>query len=64
MDIPILVSALIGLGFYCHHLLNRIRDLMDQHESMTDMIMAMAKELKELGSTNVFIAEIPEEEAP
>jgi hypothetical protein len=64
MDIPILVSALIGLGLYCHHLLNRLRDALDQAESMSEMIISMARELRALGSTNVFIQEIPEEEAP
>ena len=53
MDIPILASALIGLGFYCHHLLNRLRDLLDQCESLNDVCVSMAQELAELGSPNV-----------
>jgi len=54
MDIHILAYALIGFGFYTSYLLNRISDLKDQVDSMGDMIGAMAKELKELGSPNVF----------
>lgn len=57
MDIHILAYALIGFGVYCHHLLTKIRDLIEQNESMGDMVEAMAKELKELGSPNVFITE-------
>lgn len=55
MDIPILAWALIGFGFYCHYLLIVIERLRANSEGMSDMISAMAKELKELGSPNVFI---------
>ena len=55
MDIPILAWALIGFGFYCHYLLITIARLRVNSEGMSDMISAMAKELKELGSPNVFI---------
>jgi hypothetical protein len=61
MDIPVLVAALMGLGMYSHYLLSKIADLKDQNKSMGDMIRAMAHELKELGSKNVFISEETEE---
>lgn len=61
MDIPVLSLALIGLGLYVHRLLNKIGFLLDQNESMSDMIFNMARELKELGSPNVYIEEIKED---
>lgn len=54
MDIPLLAYALVGIGVYCHYLLSKIGDLKDQLASAGEMISAMAKELKELGSPNVF----------
>jgi hypothetical protein len=60
MDIPILVYAVIGLGFYAHYLLSKIAFLSDQVESMGDMVRSMARELKELGSPNVYIEEAKE----
>lgn len=60
MDIPILVYALVGMGIYCHYLLNKISALKEQNVSIGEMIMSMAKELKELGSPNVFIEESTE----
>ena len=54
MDIPLLAYALIGMGVYCHYLLSKISDLKDQQASAGEMISAMARELKELGSPNVF----------
>ena len=61
MDIPILAWALIGFGFYCHYLLITIERLKANSEGMSDMISAMAKELKELGSPNVFIIDKDDE---
>jgi len=55
MDIPLLAYALIGMGAYCHYLLSKISELKEQRASASEMISAMAKELKELGSPNVFI---------
>jgi hypothetical protein len=57
MDVPILTLALIGMGTYCHTLLSKIADLMQQNLSLTDMIKSMARELKSLGSPNVAIFE-------
>ena len=60
MDIPILVYAIIGMGIYCHHLLSKLAALQEQNESLGDMLSSMARELKELGSPNVFIQETTE----
>jgi hypothetical protein len=62
MDIPILAYALIGMGLYSHYLLSKIAHLKEQNASMGEMIRSMARELKELGSPNVFIE--TKEEAP
>jgi len=56
MDIPLLAYALIGMGVYCHYLLSKISDLKDQQAAAGEMISAMTKELKELGSPNVFFS--------
>ena len=61
MDIPILVYAIIGMGIYCHHLLSKPAALQEQNESLGEMISSMARELKEIGSPNVFIQKTPEE---
>lgn len=57
MDIPLLAYALIGMGAYCHYLLSKLSGLKDQLDSAGEMIGAMARELKELGSPNVFITD-------
>lgn len=61
MDIPILAYALVGMGVYSHHLLSKLAALQEQNESLGEMISSMARELKELGSPNVFIQETTEE---
>jgi hypothetical protein len=53
MDLTILASALIGLGIYCHYLLSRINELLEENGSLHDTMMTMMKELAELGSPNV-----------
>ena len=58
----ILILALIGLGVYSHLLLATIEMLRDQVWSMANMIKAMARELKALGSPNVYIQDSSEKE--
>jgi hypothetical protein len=55
MDIPVLFYALVGMGLYCHYLLNKISHLNEQNASLSEMIASMAEELQKLGSPNVFI---------
>lgn len=61
MDIPVLAYALVGMGAYSHYLLSKLAALREQNESLGEMISGMARELKELGSPNVFIQQDSEE---
>lgn len=49
----ILVFTLLALGAYNWHLHTIIQDLNEQLETFLEMVMEMAKELQDLGSTNV-----------
>jgi cell division protein FtsL len=58
----ILIATVLGLGAYNWHLNTVIQDLNDQIDNFLEMVMEMAKELQELGSPNVRIANDNEKE--
>ena len=52
----------IALGAYLTYLISKVKDLEEQVESYHEMVIDMAKELQSLGSKNVRIYHVPEEE--
>ena len=49
----ILIFSLLALGAYNWHLHTIIQELNNQLDTFLEMVMEMAKELQDLGSTNV-----------
>jgi hypothetical protein len=57
----LLISALIGFGVYTTYLINSKQRLENELDLLNEMIIAMARELKALGSPNVVIEECNED---
>ena len=56
-EIYLLVACLLWVGYLNWKLATRNHELEEQAEVQHDLILSMAKELKEFGSPNVSIAE-------
>jgi hypothetical protein len=52
----------VSLGVYLTYLINKVKDLEEQVDSYYEVVVAMAKELKSLGSNNVEIREVSDDE--
>ncbi len=46
-------TVIVIAGLYLHHLINKIRDLEDQMDAATEMIMDLSKALKDYGYDKV-----------